>query len=212
MLSIYQDSFYQICAMARIGWGGGGSGQGRNRKRSFESSIYIFCGVQNTCFPQLPSTQNLLSPELHSVEEDSTSVPVPSGCFYLGRPQRQGGSGGSAYVETYGGVGSGQGSKLCANLCIWTMSTPEGQQYTNCLTCGPHTLHNRLMALSNYLAIFQVNVKHQRICWSDSQKLTGGLNLITLTRGVKQIVVGATSGRKDWSPSPQNKQTPVLGT
>lgn len=58
---------------------------------------------------------------------------------------------------------------------------------------GPHTLNNTLTAQANHLAIFQVNVKHQLVWWSDSQKPTGGLNLITLERRANEIVAGATS-------------------
>lgn len=58
---------------------------------------------------------------------------------------------------------------------------------------GPHTLKNTLTAQANHLAIFQVNVKHQLVWWSDSQKPTGGLNLITLERRANEIVAGATS-------------------
>lgn len=83
----------------------------------------------------------------------------------------------------------------------------------NCLVCGSHTLNNTLVAQINHLAIFQVNVKHQLIWWSDSQQLTGGLNLTVLERGANEIVAEATSvGRSSLTSEWRSHLQPVLGT
>lgn len=125
---------------------GGGRGQGRNGKLSFESSFYIFRGVQNTCLPQLPSTQNLLSPELHSDWRTRLAFLSPLASSNWEGPRGRGRSGEVCYVERLlEASGRGRATDPHTNLCLdneYTRGTaiqpqlshlgvPHSQQHAN---------------------------------------------------------------------------------
>lgn len=140
---------------------------------------------------------------LHPDEDDGTGV-----CFLQLRPVRAGESS-SLWRRTEQGVGPGY-KPLNKPRAFGRQVHQRDSNIPQLLSVGPHTLNNTLTAQANHLAIFQVNVKHQLVWWSDSQKPTGGLNLITLERGPTR----SWQGPQVWeerSPSPQNERTPVLG-
>lgn len=155
--------------------------------------------------PSPSVSKGLLSPGLHADEDDGTGV-----CFFQLRPVRAAESS-SLWRRTEQGVGPGY-KPLNKPRAFERQVHQRDSNIPQLSSVRASHSEQTLTAQTNHLAIFQVNVKHQLVWWSDSQKLTGGLNLITLERRANEIVAGATgvgrnvrhhlrtSGHLSWEP------------